>query len=108
MSLKEKVMTYLQSDKRRSIKVTEFDEEVFFTPITVLEMQKLRTMSSGGTDVSAMHVFTIIEKCQDSEGKKIFGIEDKPFLEQMPWNVIVNLSNEILGSGATPEETKKN
>jgi len=93
--LRDKVLEYLQKDRRRSVEIPELDEMIYFTPVTVLEMEKIMTLSSGGASSKDFHVWSIIEKAEDAEGKKVFTIEDKPYLEKMDWAIISRISNEI-------------
>jgi hypothetical protein len=95
MAFRDKIIEYLQKDRRRSIEIPELDEIIYFTPITVLEMEKILTLSGSGTNSKDFHIHTIIEKAEDAEGKKIFTIEDKPYLEKMDWAIISRISNEI-------------
>jgi len=94
MSFKDKMIEYLQTDRRKSIAVHELDETIYFSPVTVLEMEKIMTIAQGQT--SATHVWTVIEKAEDESGKKIFTVEDKPMLEKLDWNIITRISGEIL------------
>lgn len=93
--LRDKVIEYLQKDRRRSVEIPELDEMIYFTPVTVLEMEKIMTLSGGGASSKDFHIWTIIEKAEDSEGKKVFTIEDKPYLEKMDWAIVSRISNEI-------------
>jgi hypothetical protein len=93
--LREKVIEYLKKDRRRSIEIPEFDEMIYFTPVTVLEMEKIMTLSGSGASSKDFHIWSIIEKAEDAEGKKVFTIEDKPYLEKMDWAIISRISNEI-------------
>jgi hypothetical protein len=93
--LRDKILDYLQKDRRRSLEIPELDETIYFTPVTVLEMDKIMTLSGSGASSKDFHVHTIIEKGEDSEGKKVFTIEDKPYLEKMDWAIISRISNEI-------------
>ncbi len=107
MNFKEKMMGYLQQDHRVSVEVTEpgLETTIFFSPITVTEFDKILMISQGVS--SAIHVWTLIEKAEDESGKKIFSIEDKPFLERLPWTVVNQITSKIL-KVSTVEETKKN
>jgi len=105
MSLKEKMMDYLNSDRKRSIYVPEFNETVYFTPITVVQMEKIMTLSQNS--MSATHVWTIIEKAEKEDGSKAFGVEDKPFIEQVPWSIVTKITGEIMNV-VPVEEVKKN
>jgi hypothetical protein len=107
MSLKDKMLDYLQTDRRRSIHVPEFDETIYVTPVNVLEMEKLMTLSGTGASNKEFHIWSIIEKAEDAEGKKIFGVEDKPYLEKMDWSIISKISNEIHRT-VSFDEAKKN
>jgi hypothetical protein len=104
MSFKDKMIDYLQSDRRRSIFVPELQETIYYSPVTVLEMEKIMTISQGQT--SATHVWTLIEKAEDESGKKIFGVEDKPILEKLDWNIITRITGEILRVAPVAEVKK--
>lgn len=104
MSFKDKMLEYLQSDRRKSIYIPELEETIYFSPITVLEMEKILTVSQGQT--SATHVWTLIEKVEDESGKKIFTVEDKPILEKLDWNIITKITGEILKIGPVAEVKK--
>jgi len=104
--LRDKVIEYLQKDRRRSIEIPELEETIYFTPVTVLEMEKIMTLSGGGASSKDFHIHTIIEKAEDSEGKKVFTIEDKPYLEKMDWAIISRISNEIQRVIPFPEKKK--
>ena len=95
MALRDKVIEYLQKDRRRSMEIPELDETIYFTPVNVLEMEKIMTISGGGASSKDFHIWTIIEKAEDSEGKKVFTIEDRPYLEKMDWTIVSRISNEI-------------
>ena len=107
MDFKQKVMGYLQQDHRVSVEITEpgLEATIYFSPITVIEFDKILTMSQGSS--SGIHIWTLIEKAEDEQGKKMFSIEDKPFLERLPWTVVNQVTSKIL-KVSTIEETKKN
>lgn len=104
MGLKEKMMEYLNSDRRKSIYIPELEETVYFSPITVLQMEKIMTVAQGGT--APIHVWTMIEKCEKADGSKAFGAEDKPFIEQLDWTIVTKITGEILKVSAI-EDLKK-
>jgi hypothetical protein len=104
MSFKEKMIEYLQRDRRRSIYVSELDETIYFSPVTVLEMEKILTVSQGQT--SATHVWALIEKAEDADGKKIFSVEDKPILEKLDWKIVTGITGEMLNVLPIPEVKK--
>ncbi len=98
------MMDYIHSDRRRSVYIQEWDETIFFTPITVLEMEKIMTLAQGGT--GATHVWTLITKAENEDGSKAFGVEDKPFLEQLDWNIITKVTGEIMNIAPVAEVKK--
>jgi hypothetical protein len=107
MSLKEKIIEHLQSDRRRKIEIPELGEVIWANPVTVLEMEKIMNLSQVGANSKDFHIWSIIEKAEDEEGKKIFTLEDKPYLEKMEWSIITRISNEIHKMIAF-DEAKKN
>lgn len=107
MSLKDKIYECLKEPRRRRIEIPELAEAVYTGPVTVLEMDKIMTLSGGGSSSKDFHLWTLIEKAEDEGGKKIFGIEDKPFLEKMEWSIISRISNEIHRT-ISFDEAKKN
>jgi hypothetical protein len=102
--LKQKMMDYVHSDRKRSIYIPELDETIYFTPITVTQMEKIMTLAQGGT--SATHVWTIIEKAENEDGSKAFGAEDKPFIEMLDYKIVTKITGELLNV-APVEEVKK-
>jgi hypothetical protein len=106
MTLKEKIYEFVGKKEKKSVEVTELGEKefIYFTPITVLEMQMIRTKSevygSGPVpkiDIAAFNVWTIIAKAEDEAGQKIFTDIDKPILDQMPFYVILKIANAMHG-----------
>ncbi len=106
MSVKEKIQTYLQSDRRRSIYVKELDETIFFSPVMVLEQERIFTRSQGGANSKEFHLATIIEKAENEEGLKLFSAEDSGLLEKLDWKIITRISNAIQG-GYSVEKAKE-
>jgi hypothetical protein len=104
MALKQKMMDYINFDKRKSIYIPEWEETIYFTPITVTQMEKIMTLAQGGT--AATHVWTLIEKAENQDGTKAFGAEDKPFLEQLDWNIVTRITGELLKIPSVEEEKK--
>jgi len=98
------MMEYLNSDKKRSTYVPELDATIYFTPITVTQMEKIMTVAQGGT--AATHIWTLIEKAENEDGSKAFGAEDKPFLEQLDWSIITKITGMIMNISPI-EEVKK-
>jgi len=104
MNLKEKMIQYVGSSRRKSVYVPEFDDSIYFNPITVLQMDKIMTLSQGSS--GAIHIWTIIEKAEHEDGSKAFGLEDKPFLEQLDWAVVTRITGEMLKTSSVDELKK--
>jgi hypothetical protein len=105
MSFREKFFEYLNQDRRKSFFVPQIGETVYFSPVTVLEIEKIRTVSHG--DRKEMNLWMLIEKAEDEKGNKIFTAEDKPFLERGDFQVIYGIADEMMRVQSV-EETKKN
>jgi len=102
MALKEKIREYPGKREKKSVTVSEFGETIWFTPITVREMQNIKIKSQiRGNDLipriddAAFSVWTIIEKAQDENGNKLFNETDKPFLEQLDFYIVTKISNAM-------------
>jgi hypothetical protein len=95
MTFRDKMMDYLQKDRRKSIRVEELDEIIYVSPISVLEYGKIKTIS--GNDPGAQNVWTVIEKAEDEAGNKLLSAEDKPFVEKMPMLTITKIANLAMG-----------
>lgn len=113
MSLKEKVIEHLQSDRRKSMKIVAGKDsplngqEIYWQPVMALEMEKIMTLSGGGTNSKDYHVWTIIEKAEEENGQKIFTLEDKSLLERLEWKIVSSISNKM-HDHLTFDEAKKN
>jgi hypothetical protein len=116
MSIKEKVYEYVAKKEKKSIFISELGEKIYFTPLTVLEMQVLRIRSeiqtSGNNfipriDQGAFSVWTVILKSEDEQGNKIFTDADKPILDQMKNDVIIKIANAIHETKPMEELIKK-
>ena len=78
---------------------------VYFTPLTVLEMQKVKTLSQG--DETSFGTWLVIEKIEDGDGAKIFSAEDKPILESSDWSLVNEINKRILKLIPPVAEVKK-
>ena len=97
--VQEKFLDYLKKDRRRSFNLKEFDPDlycvIFYSPMTVLDMEKILTLSGGGASTKDFHIFTILEKAETENGEKAFSIDFRPHLEKMDWDIISGISNRI-------------
>ena len=104
MGFREKFFEYMDSKARKSYFVPQLGEKVYWTPITVLEIEKIRTLAGG--DRKEMNIWTLIEKAEDEEGKKIFTVNDKPFLENQDFTIVYGICDEMMKTQPL-EEVKK-
>lgn len=113
MSIKSKLFDYVGQQKKKSIEIPEVAETIYFGPITVAEMDTIRTMSSVNVpgepmpriNNMAFSIWTIIKKAEDESGEKIFTDADRPFFDQMEFSIVQKVSNAMLGV-ETPEQIK--
>ena len=81
----------------------EDDKAIFVKPYNILERNKLR--NNDNPVMSAIEV--IIQKCENKDGEKMFGLEDKErFKRKAQADMVIDLANQILLS-PTVEELKK-
>jgi hypothetical protein len=113
MSIKSKLFDYVGQQKKKSIEIAEIGETIYFGPITVAEMDMIRTMSSvnvPGEPLPRMNnasfmIWTIIKKAENEAGEKIFTDADRPFFDQIEYSIVGKLANAMLGV-ETPEQIK--
>ena len=100
MSIKSKLFDYVGQQKKKSIEIPEMAETIYFGPITVAEMDTIRTMSSVNVPGEPMprinniafSIWTIIKKAEDESGEKIFTDADRPFFDQMEYSIVRKVS----------------
>lgn len=111
MNFKESLISYLQDlqkpENRKSVFFKELDQTIYFSPVTVLDQEKIFAQSGGGSQSKEFHLFTIIEMAQAEDGSKIFEASDRAILEKLPWRVVTRISNAIQ-SDYSVEAAKKN
>jgi hypothetical protein len=107
MSLKEKFYEYVskKQGRRKFVEVDLAGEtvKIWFTPVTVIEGEKIRTLGRVSTGVSGEFTFNagllnlhlVIEKAEDEEGKKLFDFGDLPTLQQMDEAIIMKIVSAI-------------
>jgi hypothetical protein len=105
----KKVIEYLQdSGRKRTLIIDELGGlEIRYTPVSVREMEKILSVSQGGSSSTAYHLAVITEKALDADGKKLFREEDKPILESLDFSIITRISNAIAKSYTVKDGKKK-
>ena len=105
MKLIDKVIQHYASKGTLCIDVPEwadeeFDGKVYYTPVTLLERNKLMPeLRSGSLDFV---VSVLVLKAEDKNGNKLFDLGDKPKLKRSAdYHVLDRIANQILnGIGA--------
>lgn len=108
MAIRDKIKERL-SVSAKSFHIDEWDEDIYCTPISCGEMSKLQKRHPSfltNMDGEAM-VDLILSKALDSNGDKLFTLEDKPYLLREEMTVISSVAVGILGS-QTSEDHEKN
>jgi hypothetical protein len=107
MNLKEKFYDHVakRRERRKSVEIEVAGEKliIFFTPVTVLEGEKIRTKSRIQTgnpmdirfDMGMLNIMAVIEKAEDEEGNKIFSDSDLPTLQQLDEAIVTKISSAI-------------
>lgn len=115
MPAKEKFYEYIGKKQRKKIEIPEIGETIYFTPVTIAEMELIRVKSqiniSGQVipriDNAAFTIWSIITKAENETGEKIFGDADKPFLDQLDFNIAARIVNAIHGTEPIEDIVKK-
>lgn len=114
MSIADRIAQRLKDD-RRVITVPEWGEDgvplsVFVKPITAGDINRLQRKHKdflNNMTVEGM-VELIIMKAEDSEGVKMFTIEDKPVLMREQVGVIADVAGKMFGDIDSIEDHEKN
>lgn len=113
MGLGERIAAKRQSS-RKVVTVAEWGEEtpleIYVSTLTCSDATAMERKHKGwmqNMSIEAM-VDLLIMKAQDRDEKKLFTVEDKPFLMREPLALMMRISAEIIGSVITIEEQEKN
>ena len=107
----ERAKSHFAEQDVKVIEVAEWGEEnkplkIYAKPLTLAETSKLYKMSKN--DDLTMMAYVIIYKALNSDGEKLFGLDDKnALLHNVDQEVLVNVATQIMGQEPI-EETKKN
>jgi len=78
VSILDKAIAHFDALGTKKIKIPEWDSNIYTTPFTLGEKRALLKFSNGN-DAEFM-ARTLILKAMDKDGKKVFGLDDKPTL----------------------------
>lgn len=95
----------------KSIKVPEWDVEIFFkTTNTLAEEGRMIKLAQEGKTIEAL-VETLIVKARNADGSKMFKLADKPtFMNEVDPHVLIRVTGEMnsYNDEDTVEELEKN
>ncbi len=90
-------------DDRRSVVVQEWDQEVWYTPITTqdridVEVQLKARFGEDGWNNHQYGVLMLISKCEDQAGSRLFSVDDfTPIVQKAEAGVLDKLMRLMLG-----------
>jgi hypothetical protein len=103
----DRAVEHQRSKEVNSIRVDEWDCDIYFTEMSLAERKKLLKLSGG--DGHEIYALAVILKAMDKEGNKLFDISAKQtFMASVDANVVRRISEAISSSSLTPEEAEKN
>ena len=81
MSAIDKFKAHYEASERRSIHIEALELDVYCRPMTIGEQSKIdsKVKAKDGNHFDAA-IYTIIEKCEDEAGEKLFTLDDKQAL----------------------------
>ena len=107
----ERAKAHFAEQDVKVIEVAEWGEDdkplkICSKPLTLAETSKLYKMSK--EDDLTMMAYVLIYKALNSDGEKLFGLDDKnALLHNVDQEILVNVATQIMGQEPI-EETKKN
>lgn len=105
MNLIEKAEKHFQST--HEIIIEEWDETVYFQPMTLAERSKIMEMSDKHKEDHSYVIHVVIEKALDKDGNKLFNLGDYNSLaNKVDSSVLSRISNRILNPTQVKEEKK--
>ena len=111
MNIIDRVKAHFESQGVKKIEVSEWGEEgkpliIYAQPMTLAETRNL--FKGAKNDDLGVMVDVIVLKSKDSEGNKIFKLDDKQvLLNNADPSVIARVSKDILSSTSFDEAEKK-
>lgn len=88
---------------RRKLRVDEWDCDIYCSPLTLAERQKLMAFAQGKDLLLFAHA--IIGKAEDADGKKLFSRADLPIFQgQVDSETVIRIGTWILDSKSLGDE----
>jgi hypothetical protein len=103
MSVLDKALTHFSSKTVRELYVPEWECTVYAKNMCLEDKAKLLSRANG--DNASYLVYSLIYGLQDSQGKEVFNIGDKPkLLKYVDPDIVAKVANFVLSA----EESEKN
>tara|TARA_R110002020_G_scaffold98979_4_gene235238 strand:- start:4272 stop:4598 length:327 start_codon:yes stop_codon:yes gene_type:complete len=106
MSAIDKFKAHYEASERRKLHIEELALDVYCRPMTIGEQSKIdsKVKAKEGNHFDAA-VYTIIEKCEDENGAKLFTLDDKQALMKFSdAKLLADLGNWIVSGGVDHEK----
>jgi len=105
----------LQDKQRRTITVPQWvvdgtPLQIYVSDLTGTQLDKLQRKHKGFPEVVTMGsmVDLIILKAEDADGNRIFSLEDKLVLLDLPYDQLLSAASQVLDSIQSVEDQEKN
>lgn len=101
MRVIERATAHFKSKSVKKIEVPEWGDEnepliIYIEPFTLKDQGRLQNATKGSSESEALAELLVL-KCLDSEGNKMFTIEDKPALRsKVDANIIARVASQIM------------
>ena len=112
MKVIEKAKAHFDSLEIKEIKVPEWTEDgeetlvIYAKPLTLAEMSRLQRYAKD--DDVALMAYCLIYKCLDSDGNKIFDLNDKhDLMNNVDQSVVTRIATEIMSVQSVEVQQKK-
>jgi|TARA_R110000787_G_scaffold187677_2_gene299481 hypothetical protein len=106
MSAIESAKKHFDSLGIKKIEVPEWELTIYAKPLTLAEMSKLQSFAKDN-DVELM-AQCVMMKSLDSEGEKIFGIDDRhDLMNHVDKDVLAMVAGEIMNTDSIEDHAKK-
>lgn len=101
MKVIERATAHFKAKSVKTIEVPEWGDEtgpllIYIEPFTLKDQGRLQSATKGSSESEALAELLVL-KCLDSEGNKMFTIEDKHALRsKVDANIIARISSQIM------------
>ena len=103
--LLEKIKTHFSSQERVHFYVPEWDQDVYMTPLSLREQDKINARAKDSPFQLA--VYALIMKAEDESGELLFGLDDKmTLLNNVSFQTVERIINAMFVQGSVEDAEK--